>query len=89
MKLVERGGRITDIGEKVSGDRIEFSNISSGEIPLDSAVFIANVPLLSLMSRDDLDELSHMSEDRFDSIALDLLHRESHSTVHLLRIVTE
>lgn len=89
IKLVERGGRITDIWEKVAGEKVEFSNISSGEIPLDSAVCISNVSLLSLMSRDDLDELSHMPEERFDAIAMNLLHRESHGTVHFLRVATE
>lgn len=88
-KLVERGWRITDIGESVVGGQMEFTNISSGEIPLDSAVFFSNMPLLSLLSRDDSDEIAHMDDERFETVWQNLLNREAQNTVHLVRITTE
>jgi hypothetical protein len=67
-KLVERGGRITDIGESITGGRTEFTNISSGEVPFDSAVFVSTTSLLSIFSRDDLDEMAHMEEEKFETV---------------------
>ncbi len=50
---------------------------------------MANIPLLSLLSRDDLDELAQMEDDRFETVGQELLTREMNETIHCIRFSTE
>ncbi|MDD2693979.1 MAG: hypothetical protein PHY14_03530 [Candidatus Gracilibacteria bacterium] len=83
--LREKNGDLNTIAENQEEDT-EFTSVSSGKIPTGAQFFLSSQPLSSFLSDDFFDECTELSHDSFTETLEGILKRETHETIHIIRI---